>query len=223
MNERFSLPAWLAVLALLGGCGGAAKVTEGDMPPLHKAQTLVYECGDYEFVARTGPSEITLYLPGEYRVLSQVRSGSGTRYQLGEISFHSQGESAQLDLGTRQYRDCILNRARAPWEEARRRGVDFRAVGQEPAWQLEIQHDRQMLMIADYGSRRILLPTPEPELLEGYERYSVQDQKHQLQVDIEHTFCSDSMSGEVFDHRVEVNLDGSLYQGCGTSLESWWD
>ena len=122
-------------LALLGlvACSGTAQKPLGDVD---SGQTLVYECCDFEFIARTGPGEIALYLPDDYRVLGQVRTGLGVKYTNADVTLSSKGEEASLDVGGRHYRDCRLNRARAPWEEARRRGVDFRAVGQEPGWYL---------------------------------------------------------------------------------------
>jgi len=193
------------------------------MVPVTTAQTLVYECGDYEFIARTGAGEIALYLPDDYRVLGQVEAASGAKYTDDNMVFWSRGDEAVLDLGYRKYSDCRLNRQRAPWEEARRRGVQFRAVGQEPGWYLEIQDERQILFVAAYGSQRVLLPTPASILEEGLEIYEVADERHQLRVTITQQHCMDSMSGEDFDNSVSVELDGDRFQGCGLALEAWWD
>ncbi len=204
-----------AGLTLLAACAGQ----QGTMPPLQTSQTLVYECGDFEFVVRTGPGEVALYLPDDYRVLGQVRSASGSRFVDGDVMFHSKGDEAVLDLGSRRYVGCRLNRARGPWEEARRRGVDFRAVGQEPGWTLEIRHDRNMLMEADYGTRRVLLPTPFPEPTDEGERYVAEDENHSMTVDIQLDHCTDSMSGAAFSNTVTVLLDGREYRGCGEALD----
>ena len=211
------LPAVVALL--LAACAGQPGREEGGMPPQPVGQTLVYECGEFDFVVRTGPGEVALYLPDDYRVLGQVRSASGAKYEDGDIMFWSQGDEAMLDVGSRRYRGCQLNRRRGPWEDARRRGVDFRAVGQEPGWVLEIRHERDMLMDADYGSRRVLLPTPEPEPTETGERYDAQTETHSMTVEIHLEHCRDTMSGEVFHNRVTVDLDGRIYRGCGEALE----
>ena len=65
-----------AVLLALAACSGQQ---QAPMTPQPTGQTLVYECGDYEFVVRTGPGEVALYLPEDYRVLGQVRSASGAK------------------------------------------------------------------------------------------------------------------------------------------------
>ncbi len=205
-------------LALLMACSGNSREPAG-MLPGESGRTLVYACGDFEFVARTGPGEVALYLPDDYRVLEQVRSASGARYESGDAMFWSKGDEAMLDIGRKHYRGCQLDRARGPWEDARRRGVSFRAVGQEPGWVLEIQPERNMLMVADYGSRRVLLPTPEVELLDGRERYDASDERNSLLVEIELHHCFDSMSGEAYSNRVSVTLNGREYRGCGEALE----
>ena len=208
-------PVVLTLSVILAACGSVPE--QPPMTPQPTGQTLVYECGDYEFVVRTGPGEVALYLPDDYRVLGQERAASGSRYSDGEVLFWSKGEEALLDLGGRRYVGCQLDRERGPWEDARRRGVDFRAVGQEPGWSLEIQHEGNLLLVTDYGSRRLLAPVPDPELENGRERYRLPDKG--LLIDIETGHCSDIMSGATFTHRAIVSLDGRVYRGCGLSLE----
>lgn len=208
-------------LLCLAGCG--SQQSPAPMHPVEPGRTLVYECGDYEFIARTGPGEIALYLPGEYLVLGQVRAAAGTKYAGDGVVFWSKGNTATLDLGSRVLGSCRLNPARVPWEEARRRGVHFRAVGQEPGWHLEIQHGRKMLFVSGYGHNRVLLPTPEPELDGGLATYRASADSHDMQVDVTVEYCQDSMSGEVFENSVRVTLDGEVYLGCGLVLEADWE
>jgi putative lipoprotein len=215
--RRWLLPGLLCITA-------CASEQSREVPQLAEpGKTLVYECNDYEFVARTSPGEITLYLPSENLVLEQVRAASGAKYSGQGAVFWSKGDTATLDLGTRILGSCHLNTARAPWEDARRRGVNFRAVGQEPGWFLEIQQGRNMLFVSGYGASRILLPTPELELEDGLSRYRATSPGHAMQVDITVEFCADSMSGEVFENAVRVTLDGEIYLGCGLALEADWD
>ena len=213
----------LIVFSLLGLAACGSQQPREPMHPVQPGKTLVYECGDYEFIARTGPGEIALYLPGDYLVLGQVRAASGTKYSGDGVVFWRKGDTATLDLGSRILGACRLNPSRAPWEEARRRGVHFRAVGQEPGWYLEIQHGRQMLFVSSYGNNRVLLPTPEPELDAELATYRVSDDSHDMQVEVTVEYCQDSMSGEVFDNSVRLRLDGTEYLGCGLVLEADWE
>ena len=213
----------LFILGLLGLAGCASGPQRAPPAVAEAGKTLVYECNDYEFVARTSGGGVTLYLPSENLVLEQVRAASGTKYTGQGAVFWSKGDTATLDLGTRILGSCHLNAARAPWEDARRRGVHFRAVGQEPGWYLEIQHSRSMLFVSGYGARRILVPTPEAELGDGLSSYHVVSGGRDMRVDITVEYCEDSMSAEVFENAVRVTLDGETYLGCGVALEADWD
>ena len=70
--------------------------------------TLVYECDDYEFVARPGPDEIALWLADRYIVLSQVRSASGALYEKEDVAFWSKGDEAMLTVAGQSYQNCRL-------------------------------------------------------------------------------------------------------------------
>lgn len=215
MMPALRLPCLALGLAWLSGCATGGGEVAGDVA----GRTLVYECGDFDFVVHARGADVALYLPDDYRELGQVRSGSGAKYEGDDAVFWSQGDEAILDVGSRKYRGCQLNRSRGPWEDARRRGVDFRAVGQEPGWVLEIRHDANMLMEADYGSTRVLLPTPEAEIVGDVEHYDAGDRSHQLSVEIRLEHCSDTMSGESYSSRVTAVLDGREYKGCGETLD----
>jgi membrane-bound inhibitor of C-type lysozyme/uncharacterized membrane protein len=222
-ERRCGLGLALSVMLLLAACSQQQHLdqTPAGAPALSPRQTLVYECGEYEFVARTGADQITLYLPDGSLLLARQVSASGSRYSDGETSLWSKGNEARLELGPGRIRSCVLNRARAPWEEARLRGIDFRAVGQEPGWYLELQHDGQMLFVAQYGSQRVLMDTPDPVFEGGREIYRPVSQGHEMKLEIELRHCTDVMSGEIYDSQVSVYLDDNVYRGCGLALEPW--
>jgi len=126
------------------------------------ARTLVYECDGLDFVVRQGAGEVGVYLPGRAVVAPQVPAASGAKYQEGDIIFWSKGDEASLEVGDRKWSGCRLAPHRAPWEDARLRGVTFRAVGNEPGWNLEIEPGRRLLFVGDYGSTSVSTPVPEP-------------------------------------------------------------
>jgi putative lipoprotein len=213
---------WLLLPFFLSACSEQSTSPDVGMAAVKAGQVMVYECGDYDFVTYSEPGEVALYTSSDQRALPQVPAASGVKYTDDEVTFWSHGNEAMLDLGSRKYTQCQLNRRRIPWEVARRRGVDFRAVGQEPGWYLEMTHEQQLLFVAAYGGQRILLPTPEPVLKGERETYEVADNAHQLRVEISLQHCTDSMSGEAFDSSVQLTLDGKHYEGCGETLEHWW-
>ncbi len=214
----------------LAGCGAGNAVREvpsqpGDFNPDARplAKTFVYDCNGYEFIARLGPGEMALWLPDQYVVVSQVRSASGALYEEGDISFWSKGDEAMLTIGDQAYMNCHLQPERVPWEDARRRGVDFRAVGNEPGWHLEIQEGRQLLLVLDYGMQRILVPDPVMIENDSSRVYQKSDGGRDMQVEIIGQDCVDTMSGEQFPYRVLVSVEHRHYEGCGQYLEYPWE
>lgn len=216
-----------AVPLLLIACAGSeaqdSEVEDFQPDPRPMAQTLVYECTGIEVIARVGPGEMALWLPDRYLVLSQVRTASGTRYVEGDVSFWSKGEELLLEVGGQRYSDCRLNRLRGPWEDARRRGVDFRATGNEPGWHLEIKDEQQLLFVGDYGARRLLLAGPEKVAGEAGTSYRASSGGDAIEVRVSDMPCTDTMQGTPFPATVEVQLNGKFYQGCGMFLDHPWE
>jgi membrane-bound inhibitor of C-type lysozyme/uncharacterized membrane protein len=191
-----------------------------DQRPL--ATTLVYDCNGYDFIARVGPGEMALWLPDEYVVLSQVRSASGSLYEEGDLSFWTKGDDAMLTVGEQIYQPCSLQPQRVPWEDARRRGVDFRATGNEPGWHLEIQSGRQLLFVFAYGVERVLVLDLVEETMGSTRMYTGASGNEKVKVEIEKDACVDTMSGERFPEQVVVTLGDRFYSGCGKSLDYPW-
>jgi putative lipoprotein len=219
--DRRALAVCLALATWLTGCAASPDRGEPAMLPVETGRTFVYECADYEFVARTGPGEIALYLPYDYLVLGQVRSASGAKYSGDGVTFWSKGQEASIDLGSGRISGCINNPARVPWEEARRRGVEFRAVGNEPGWYLEIRQ-QQLLFVGKYGDERVLAATPQPEVEGDSTFFRTSAASRSLVVEILDESCSDTMSGELFETAVTVTLADHPFLGCGRFLSTEW-
>ena len=217
----------LTICIALAGCGsGPLRASDpgADFQPDGRplASTLVYDCNGFDFIARLGPGEMALWLPDRYVVLSQVRSASGTKYQEGDIEFWSKGDEAILTLGSEQYMGCTLQPWRVPWEDARRRGVDFRAIGNEPGWSLEIQAGQHLLFTGDTGMRRRLTPDPGALVQGQRRRWHAVTEAVDLQVEVIDEPCVDTLSGETFPSGVTVTLDGETLYGCGRELDHPW-
>jgi uncharacterized membrane protein len=114
------------------------------------------------------------------------------------------------------------DRALAPWDGIffeLSRDSDFRAVGQEPGWLIEIRHGRDMLLITDYGADTAVAPVPrvETDSATGARTYHAMGARD-LRVLIQPTACIDAMSGEPYETTVTITLDGREYHGCGGPL-----
>jgi len=182
--------------------------------------TYVYTCPDgYRFSARFRGDSAVVELATRVIALPQVISASGARYEANGIELWTKGLQASFEVGTAAYRDCEGVRADTPWEEARLLGADFRAVGQEPGWLLDLDREQSIRFVGDYGSIRLATPVPEPvHDGTGTVTYRARTEAHDLTVVIRRTPCQDVMSGEAFTHAVTVHLDGRELEGCGREL-----
>jgi len=106
----------------------------------------------------------------------------------------------------------------APWDDARSRGVDFRAIGQEPGWIVEIDADKSIYVLADYGEKKLTAPASAPRDSADVIIYEATIDAHDLTIRIQPLPCADAMSGERMTHTVTLTLDGKQYQGCGRRL-----
>ena len=187
-------------------------------------ETHVYECTGMNFMTRIGPGEMALWLDDRYLVLSQVRAASGTKYVEGDVTFWSKGHDVMLEVDGQRFSDCKLNRARVPWEDARRRGVSFRAVGNEPGWVVEVRDARNILFKGDYGATVLLFTDPVmTSEEEGVRQYSAQTAGHKLRLHIDDAFCRDSMADIEYPATVTLEVDGRSYRGCGRDLDYPWE
>lgn len=105
----------------------------------------------------------------------------------------------------------------APWQEARARGAEVRAVGQEPGWWLEIRRDGTMMLASDYGTRRQVFERPLPEPLEGGgERFHIGEAG--VTVTIRDVTCQDVMTGQIMPLTVKIVTPDEELEGCGQRL-----
>ena len=117
------------------------------------------------------------------------------------------------------------NRALAPWDGIffeLTRDRDFRAIGQEPGWQLEIRMGSEMRFTYDYGKGSAVTPAARAELdaKTGTRTFHATAEANDLRVEIVPVGCEDSMSGKPFPATVTVTLNDRSFRGCGESLAS---
>lgn len=190
------------------------------------ARTFVFECergsavGGLSFVATIEGETAWLFLPSKTVSLPRVEAASWTRYADGEMLFGSKGEEALLEWRGQRYTGCRNNPRAAIWEHAKLNGVDFRAVGQEPGWSLEIRRADAAVLVSDYGTVRHTFPWAEPVNDPGTPRttYWMQSGREELKVVLEPGPCHDTMSGEKFETTVTLWLNGRRLRGCGRAL-----
>jgi len=183
------------------------------------SQTFVYECKDNKhFIIELKNEKAWLFTKNLSLELLHVESGSGMKYQKDDIVFLSKGYEAMLDTPTKKYRDCSNNRYKAIWEDAKLRGNDFRATGNEPGWYLEIANDgKETLLVMDYGNEKYELQFSKP-YISSENRTALYRIKGFVDILIEGKTCYDSMSGNKFESKVSIKINGKTYEGCGKAL-----
>jgi uncharacterized membrane protein len=194
------------------------------MLPQTPGQTFVFECqsnaGTFSFTIRTGPGEIALWLPQRferpYLVLGQVRAASGAKYEGDGVMVWSKGTDAMLEIDGETLRGCTENRYASIWEHAKLSGIDFRGVGNEPGWVLEIRSGNSIRFEYDYGQSELEVSAPEPQVDPA--NRSARYVTDSLEVLIEGTSCNDTMADRTYESRVTVNMSGRVYRGCGRAL-----
>jgi uncharacterized membrane protein len=115
--------------------------------------------------------------------------------------------------------DTYFENSEVVWLEARDRGVEFRAVGQEPGWVVEIGSE-QLTVLANYASDTLVadVPVPVVDSTTWTTSYRVRADSVDVRVDIRDDPCADTMSGERFTATVTLVLNGTVLHGCGRSL-----
>jgi putative lipoprotein len=189
--------------------------------PGRPGQTFVYECNDgSQFTARVEGEKIWLFLPSATVSLPHVEAASGAKYGDGSTLFWSKGDSAMLERPEHSRIECTNNRRKAIWEDAKLRGADFRATGNEPGWNLELSKNYGIVFVTNYGSDKYTFPLPEPvnDQAARTTSYTVNRDGHELEIVLEGKSCADTMSGEKFETTVTVTFDGTSLAGCGKPL-----
>ena len=188
--------------------------------------TAVYQCGGegegFRLVTRTRPGGMHVFLPpqlGEpYRMLTEDLPGA--RYTGDGAELMVSERSASLSLGEQRYPDCTYDHRASIWEHAKLNGVDFRAVGNEPGWVLEIRFQDRLDLSYDYGAQSLSVPIVSTRSEQAVRRTILtgRDGSAGMQVTLEGEECHDTMSDEVFPTRVQVVVADRVLSGCGRPL-----
>jgi uncharacterized membrane protein len=187
----------------------------------NQEKAYVYECADdMHFVTQAQDAGIWIFLPDKTLKLFPIESASGTKFSASGVTFLAKGEEAQLSNGKRIYRECKINRQQSIWETAKLNGVDFRAIGNEPGWYLELRNAETIKLAMDYGATISYFKTPEPvsDQQSRKTQYKTSNDEHVLVLTLEGKPCQDTMSDENFATTVVIRLDDKEYMGCGRAL-----
>jgi len=211
---------WIvAVVGLvLGGTGlGCAESAERARPDSGR-DAEAFECpvgGRGETIAvtlRAGPDTALVTLPDRFsprtRGVTRVEA-PGAKYTGDRIVFWKRGPDVRVEVDGETLRGCA---PASVWREARRRGVVFRGLGQEPGWQVEVRAE-SLRFVGDYGRRT--LGVPRSSVTVDRTTDGTVYRADSLDVVIDAEACTDVMSGAFFERTVTVTVEGDTYRGCG--------
>jgi uncharacterized membrane protein len=223
--------ALLGMVLLVGGCAEEPAAPERSDPstsehPGSLGRPLVFQCTGAEgalvdFRARVRSDSLTLRVPasfgGDTRHLTSVRAASGAKYEGGGAMVWSKGGSAIVAVDGRRFEDCTPAPQTGRGENEGPPGLQFRAIGQEPGWFVEVTDDSLRFAWA-YGQHRVSAPRPTKETDEGRITYTAATDRGPVRVVARPRRCTDPMNGRVFSHTVTVTLAGDTHTGCGHPL-----
>lgn len=178
---------------------------------------LVYYCQNLAIVTvRVFPARVEVTTANRKATLVETVQPSAVRYSDGSLTLSGLGELVRLEEpGAVSW--CRLEPAEIPWQEARFRGIEFRAAG-DPAWSLEIDSGVAVEFAEGQGAARVVTKFP-PVPISAKDTsltFTTTSGPHALAVAAEQRPCHHS--GSTMTLSVTVMLDGKTYRGCGRRL-----
>jgi putative lipoprotein len=213
---------WIWIVAVgglvLGVTFGGCTESSQHPAPEEDLEAEVFECpvegrGEtVEVTLQTGPDTALVTLPDRFsprtRGVTRVEA-PGTKYTGDGVLFRNRGPDVRIDVDDDTLRGCA---PASVWREARRRGVVFRGLGQEPGWHLEVRAD-SLRFVGDYGRRTLSVPRPSVTVERTTDRTVYRADSLDVVIDAEP--CTDGMSGAFFERTVTVTVEADTYRGCG--------
>jgi uncharacterized membrane protein len=183
--------------------------------------TRAWQCDANGYVVTSQAKDsksLWVFLPGQTTLVPPASDNTDGHFLDDRIDIKMTGLNANLRIDGKTD-SCIENRPMSIREDAKLRGVDFWATGNEPPWRLEIS---AATLILKTGYEKIAhefsTPTPVTNDADKTARYETSNAREHLTINIEGRRCSDSMSGEEFSTTVKLELDGIQLNGCGQAL-----
>ena len=198
-------------------CRRERRIVRSGAAPIVAPKTYVFICSDsLAYTVRASEAEAWLFHPAGTHRLAAAPVERGARYSDGIFELRIENELAQLGESGGSLLSCRNDPRRAVWERAKLDGADFRAVGNEPGWNLEILAGTRIQLVADYGASRVEVPLPEPTI--DHEARRTRWDAGEILLEVIGRPCCDSMSGESFETEVNVHWRGRTLRGCGRAL-----
>ena len=212
---RRIIAASIAVVALAGASSAASR----QAAPAKDGELRVYYCQNLALMTvRVLPKRVEVTTASRTTTLTENASTSQTRYSNGAFTLSGLDDLVRYEEPGAIYW-CRVEPAEVPWQDARLRGIDFRAAG-DPSWSLEIDNGVATEFTAGEGTARVSTKFPAVALTGKENRMTMTAASgaHALTMTAERRICY--YAGSAMTLSVTVTLDGRTYNGCGRMLVS---
>lgn len=180
-------------------------------------QTYVFLCDNEEnYTVRASRDDAWVFRHQGTLQLYATPSTTGTTYADKGFTISIDDQQATFISPTGKQLSCRNDTRQAVWEKAKLDGADFRAVGNEPGWDLLIMAGKDIILNSGYGKSRIEVPLPRPET--NHETRTTRWDAGDLVLEVTGQPCRDSMSDEQFESTVTVTTKTATLRGCGRAL-----
>ena len=215
--------ATVLIMLVTAGCArdadreampGEERPTEPS-PPAPGVVVNVYDCADGERIVLEGLGReaVRLHRAGERLTLVRVESDADYAYAGDDRRWTVRGRDAELTLPDQQLVRCGETPRAAVWEEARLRGVTYRAEGLDQSWELELR-DRALAFRHRERSEPV---RAEDVRWAGEETLEVSENGVELRLEQVGGECGEPGSGL---EAVRLIVDDRLLEGCGRFLDN---
>jgi hypothetical protein len=198
---------------------GTSSLANAQQPSPKDGDLLVYYCQNLALMTvRVFPKRVEVTTANRKVMLTETAQPSPARFSDGSATMSDLGELVRFEEPGAVYW-CRIEPAEVPWQEARLRGIDFRAAG-DPAWSLEIDNGVATEFAAGEGSARVVTKFPAVALGGKDSRMTMTATSgaHTLALVAERRICHHA--GSTMTLSVTVTVDGRAYTGCGRMLAS---
>lgn len=219
------LTAFITVALLLSvGDPVDAAETDDSFEPVTAVFRCVVRERSFLVATQTTPSGLYVFIPQPFEPrtvhLGQVESASGARYEGEGISAGTKAGTAMFVFDGVRVAGCRLDRKASVWEAAKLDGADFRAIGNEPGWVLEIRERNKLVFDYDYDRNHVeaFANNISTDQSTRQTMFVADSESGVLRVTLTGEVCLDSVSGEAYETTVLVEYLGVSYPGCGRPL-----
>ncbi|CAO1666723.1 C-type lysozyme, inhibitor [Salinicola sp. NYA28a] len=184
-----------------------------------------WRCTPSQDLVTTTPDDRRLRLwtaLGETELPSAV-VGTGSRYQLGGLSFWRQGRDARVESDNGRL-VCTLASERKTTTRQEHPESIFYASGNEPGWNLSLDRNSHSLtLVSDYGQAKDTFDYRVASVQNGSEARMVlvsDSGRYPMELDLRAGACFDDMSGKPWPVKVTLRYGDREFHGCGQGVEA---